>query len=57
MEPNSDASTTGNKAQQSKPLAVSEWKCPQCCYRIDEEFSRAVFGDTNEGGANLYHLL
>ncbi len=24
------------------------WRCPQCSYTIDEEISRAVFGDTDE---------
>ncbi len=50
MEPKSDASTTGNKAQESKPMTGSEWKCPQCSYTNEEEISRAVFGDTDEGG-------
>ncbi len=50
MEPNSNVSTTGNKAQESKPLTVSEWKCPQCSYWNDEEIFRAVFGDADEDG-------
>ncbi len=50
MEPKSNASTTGNKAQELKPMAGYEWKCPQCSYTNDEEMSRTVFGDTNEGG-------
>jgi hypothetical protein len=49
MDPNSNAFTAGNKAKESKPRTVSEWKCPQCSYRNDEEIARAVFGDTDEG--------
>ncbi len=50
IEPNSNASTTGNKAQESKHMTGSELKCPQCFLTNDKGISRAVFGDTSEGG-------
>jgi hypothetical protein len=45
-----NASTMGNKAQQSKPMAGFEWKCFHCSYTNEEEIFRAVSGDTDEGG-------
>ncbi len=50
MKPKSTASTTGNKAQESKSMTGSEWKCSHCCYTNEEEVYRAVFGETDEGG-------
>ena len=43
-----NCSTTGNTAQDSKPMAVFEWKCLHCSYTNDEDMSRAVFGDPSE---------
>jgi hypothetical protein len=50
MEPKSYAFTTGNTVQESKPMTGSEWKCSHCSYTNEEEISRSVFGDTDEGG-------
>jgi hypothetical protein len=30
-------------------LWESSWKCSECNYMHDEDVSKAVFGDTNEG--------
>jgi hypothetical protein len=55
-----NASFTGNRAQESKPMTSLEWKCSLCSYTNEEDESRAVFGDTDEGGltcivcCNLY---
>ncbi len=46
----SNAFTTGNKAQESKPIRGFEWKCSNCSFTNEEDMSRAVFGDTDEGG-------
>jgi hypothetical protein len=46
----SNASTTGNKAQESKPMTGLEWKCSHCSYTNEEDTLRAVFGDTDEVG-------
>jgi hypothetical protein len=48
MGAKSNASTTGKMAQDSKPMAGLEWKCPHCSYTNEEVMSRAVFGDTAE---------
>jgi hypothetical protein len=50
MEAKSNASTTGNTAQDSKPMAGLEWKCSHSSYTNEEDMLRAVFGDTNEAG-------
>jgi hypothetical protein len=50
MGAKSDASTTGNKTQESKPMTGFEWKCFDCSYTNEGEVLRAVFGDTDEGG-------
>jgi hypothetical protein len=50
MGAKSNASTTGNRAQDSKPMAGLEWKCSNCSYTNEEDMSRAVFGDTDEVG-------
>jgi hypothetical protein len=44
------ASTTGNKAQESKPMTDFEWKCSHCSYTNEDDISSDVFGDTDEGG-------
>ncbi len=46
----SDASTTGNKAQESKPMTGFKWKCSHCSYSNEDDMSRNAFGDTDEGG-------
>jgi hypothetical protein len=46
----SNASTTGNKAQESKPMTGFEWKCSHCSYTNEDDISRDVFKDTDEGG-------
>jgi hypothetical protein len=46
----SNASTTGNKAQESKPMTGFEWKCSHCSYTNEDDMLRDVFGDTDEGG-------
>ncbi len=46
----SNASTTGSKAQESKPMTGFEWKCSNCSYSNKDDMSRDVFGDTDEGG-------
>jgi hypothetical protein len=46
----SSASTTGNKAQESKPMTGFEWKCSHRSFTNKEDMSRDVFGDTHEGG-------
>jgi hypothetical protein len=46
----SNASTTGNTAQDLKPMTDLEWKCSHCSYTNEEDMSRAAFGDTNEAG-------
>ncbi len=48
MGSNCNGSTTGKRAQDSKPTIVFEWKCPYCSYTNSEDMSRAVFGDTSE---------
>ncbi len=48
MGAKSNGSTTGKKAQDSKPTTGLEWKCPHCFYTNEEDMSRAVFGDTAE---------
>jgi hypothetical protein len=50
MGAKSNASTTGNKAQESKPTAGFEWKCTHCSFTNEEDMLRAIFGDTDEGG-------
>jgi hypothetical protein len=50
MGAKSNASTTGNKAQELKLMTGSEWKCSPCSYTNEEETLRADFGDTDEGG-------
>jgi hypothetical protein len=50
MGAKSNASTTGNKAQESKSMIGFEWKCSHCPYANEEDMSRAIFGDTDEGG-------
>jgi hypothetical protein len=44
-----DASTTGNMAQESKLMTGLEWKCSHCSYTNEENMTRAVFGDSDEG--------
>jgi hypothetical protein len=44
------ASTTGNMAQELKPMTGLEWKCSRGSYTNEEDILRAVFGDTDEGG-------
>ena len=46
----SNASTTGNKVQESKPMTGFEWKCSHRSFTNKEDMSRDVFGDTHEGG-------
>jgi hypothetical protein len=46
----SNASTTGNKAQESKPITGFEWNDCHCSYTNEEDMLRAIFGDTDEGG-------
>jgi hypothetical protein len=46
----SNASTTGNKAQESKPMTGFEWKCSNCSYSNEDDMLRDVFGDIDEGG-------
>ncbi len=48
MGAKSNASTTGKTAQDSKPMAFLEWKCPHCSFAKEEDMSIAVFGDTAE---------
>ncbi len=43
-----NGSNTGKMAQDSKPTAVFEWKCPHCSYYNDEDMLRAVFGDSSK---------
>jgi hypothetical protein len=45
-----NASTTGNKAQESKPMTGFEWKCSHCSVTKEEDILRDVFRDTDEGG-------
>ncbi len=44
-----DASATCNKAQEPKPMTGFEWKCFLCSYSNEDDMSRDVFEDTNEG--------
>jgi hypothetical protein len=46
----SNTSTTGNKAQESKPKTGFEWKYFYCSYSNADDMSSNVFGDTDEGG-------
>jgi hypothetical protein len=46
----SNASTTGNKAQESKHMTGFEWKCSYCFYSNKDNMLRDFFGDTDEGG-------
>jgi hypothetical protein len=46
----SNASTTGNKAQESKPMTGFELKYSHCSYTNDDDMSRGVFSGTDEGG-------
>jgi hypothetical protein len=46
----SNASITGNNAQESKPVIGFEWKCYHCSHSNNDDMLRAVFGDTDEGG-------
>jgi hypothetical protein len=46
----SNASTAGNKAQESKPMISFEWEYSHCTYSNEDDVSRNVFGDTDEGG-------
>jgi hypothetical protein len=46
----SNASTTGNKAQESNPMTGFEWKYSHCSYTNKNDMSRDVFRDTDEGG-------
>jgi hypothetical protein len=48
MGAKSHASTTGKMAQDSKPTAFLEWKCPYCSFTNAEDMSIAVFGDASE---------
>ena len=48
MGAKSNASTTGETAQDSKPMTFLEWKCPHCSFTNEEDMSIAVFGDTAE---------
>jgi hypothetical protein len=50
MGAKSNASTTGNTAQDSKPMTGLEWKISHCSYTNEEDMARAAFGDTNEAG-------
>ncbi len=43
-----NASTSGKRAQESKPTTGLEWKCPHCFYTNKEVMLRAIFGDTAE---------
>jgi hypothetical protein len=36
-------------ADEYTSVCQSSWKCSQCKYMNDEDISKAVFGDTNEG--------
>jgi hypothetical protein len=45
----SNASTTGNKVQESKPMTGFEWKCSHYTCSNEDDRSRNVFGDTAEG--------
>ncbi len=46
----SNASTTGNKAQESKLMTGFEWKCLHCYYSNEDDVLGNVFRDTDEGG-------
>jgi hypothetical protein len=46
MGAKSNASTTGKTAQDSKPTAFLECKCPHCSFTNEEDMLIAVFGDT-----------
>ena len=35
----------------------SSWKCSQCTHINDEEISKAVFGDTNDGSRLMCYVL
>ena len=50
MGAKSNASTTGSKVQELKPIPGFEWKFSHCSYTNEEEMLRANFGDTDEGG-------
>jgi hypothetical protein len=50
MRAKSNASTTGNMAQDSKLTTDLEWKCSHCSYTNEEDMSRALFVDTDEAG-------
>ncbi len=50
MGAKSNASTTGNTAQESQPMTGLEWKCSHCSYTNEVDMLRVVFGDTDEGG-------
>jgi hypothetical protein len=45
-----NASTTGNKAQESKPITGFELKFSHWSYSNEDDMSRNVLGDTDEGG-------
>ena len=45
-----NASATGNKAQESKPMTSFGWKCSHCSYTNEDDMPRDVFRDTDEGG-------
>jgi hypothetical protein len=49
----SNASTAGNKAQESKPMTGFEQKCSICSHSNEDDMSRAIFGDTDEGGKSV----
>ncbi len=55
---NVDAGSNCGNVNQHKQTEVEvdcnsadllHWRCPQCSYTNDEDISRAVFGDTDEG--------
>jgi hypothetical protein len=48
MGAKSNASTTGKRAQDSKPTTGLEWKYAHCSYTNEEDMLRAVCGDTDE---------
>jgi hypothetical protein len=50
MGAKSNASTTGNKEQESKPMTGFEWKYSHCSHTNEDKILRAVFGDTDKGG-------
>jgi hypothetical protein len=50
----SNASATGNTAQDSKPMTDLEWKRSHFSYTNEEDMLRAVFGDTDEVGQTCF---